>query len=73
MVNAHFGGNAVPYGTRAVAPALMVAAIILFTGTWGAHLKRAVSIALAQRGNFPAKRLPNLLLRWGQDVLVGSL
>jgi len=30
MVNARFGGNAVPYGARVVAPGLMVAAIILF-------------------------------------------
>jgi hypothetical protein len=32
IVNARFGGRAVPYGTRAVAPGLMVAAIILFMG-----------------------------------------
>jgi aquaporin Z len=30
MVNARFGGSAVPYGALVVAPALMVAAIILF-------------------------------------------
>jgi aquaporin Z len=40
MVSARFGGNAVPYGAKVVAPALMVAAIILFMGTVsGAHLK----------------------------------
>jgi aquaporin Z len=33
MVNARFGGQAVPYGARVVSPALMVAAIILFMGT----------------------------------------
>ncbi len=32
MVNARFGGNAVPYTAKVVAPALMVAAIILFMG-----------------------------------------
>src|SRR5262250_1942874 len=32
MVNARFGGNAVPYTARVVAPALMVAAVILFMG-----------------------------------------
>src|SRR5271165_1790464 len=41
MVNARFGGQAVPYTARVVAPALMVAAIILFMGAVsGAHLTR---------------------------------
>src|SRR5690242_9743937 len=44
MVNARFGGSAVPYGAKVVSPALMVAAIILFMGTVsGAHLNPAVS------------------------------
>jgi aquaporin Z len=59
MVNARFGGNAVPYGARVVAPALMVMAIILFMGAVsGAHLNPAVSIAFALRGDFPWKRVP---------------
>jgi len=59
MVSARFGGNAVPYGAKVVAPALMVAAIILFMGTVsGAHLNPAVSIAFAARGDFPWKRVP---------------
>jgi aquaporin Z len=59
MVNARFGGNAVPYTARAVAPALMVAATILFMGTVsGAHLNPAVTVAFAVRGNFPWKRVP---------------
>ena len=59
MVSAKFGGNAVPYGAKVVAPALMVAAIILFMGTVsGAHLNPAVSIAFAARGDFPWKRVP---------------
>ena len=33
MVSARFGGNAVPYGAKVVAPALMVAAIILFSAS----------------------------------------
>ena len=42
MVSARFGGNAVPYGAKVVAPALMVMAIILFMGTVsGAHLNPA--------------------------------
>ncbi|MGH3173077.1 MAG: aquaporin, partial [Streptosporangiaceae bacterium] len=59
MVSARFGGNAVPFGAKVVAPALMVAAIILFMGTVsGAHLNPAVSIAFALRGDFPWKRVP---------------
>jgi len=59
MVNVRFGGNAVPYSARVVAPALMVAAIILFMGTVsGAHLNPAVSVAFAARGDFPWKRVP---------------
>jgi aquaporin Z len=59
MVNARFGGKAVPYNALVVAPALMVAAIILFMGTVsGAHLNPAVSVAFAARGNFPWKRVP---------------
>src|SRR3954471_612947 len=59
MVSARFGGDAVPYGAKVVAPALMVAAIILFMGTVsGAHLNPAVSVAFAARGDFPWKRVP---------------
>jgi aquaporin Z len=58
MVNARFGGQAVPYAARVVAPALMVAAIILFMGAVsGAHLNPAVSVAFALRGDFPWKRV----------------
>jgi aquaporin Z len=59
MVNARFGGHAVPYTALVVAPALMVAAIILFMGAVsGAHLNPAVSIAFALCGDFPWKRVP---------------
>lgn len=59
MVNARFGGRAVPYGARTVAPGLMVAAIILFMGAVsGAHLNPAVSVAFALRGDFPWKQVP---------------
>jgi aquaporin Z len=59
MVNARFGGQAVPYGARVTAPGLMVAAIILFMGTLsGAHLNPVVSAAFALRGDFPWKRVP---------------
>src|SRR5690348_5690867 len=59
MVNARFGGQAVPYTARVVAPALMVMAAILFMGAVsGAHLNPAVSLAFALRGDFPWKRVP---------------
>ncbi|MGH3247207.1 MAG: MIP/aquaporin family protein [Trebonia sp.] len=59
MVNARFGGDAVPAAARVVAPALMVMATILFMGTVsGAHLNPAVSVAFALRGNFPWRRVP---------------
>jgi aquaporin Z len=59
MVNARFGGHTVPYAALVVAPALMVAAIILFMGAVsGAHLNPGVSIAFAMRGDFPWKRVP---------------
>src|SRR4029453_15697955 len=53
MVNARFGGSAVPYGARVVAPALMVAAIILFMGAVsGAHLNPPASTAFPRAGGF---------------------
>ena len=59
MVNARFGGQAVPYAARVIAPGLMVAAIILFMGTVsGAHLNPAVTVGFALRGDFPWKRVP---------------
>jgi aquaporin Z len=59
MVNARFGGDAVPAAARVVAPALMVMAVILFMGTVsGAHLNPVVSVAFALRGNFPWRRVP---------------
>lgn len=58
MVNAKFGGNAVPEPAAVVGPALMVVAVILFMGSVsGAHLNPAVSLAFALRGDFPWKRL----------------
>jgi aquaporin Z len=58
MVNARFGGSAVPEPARVVAPALMVAAIILFMGAVsGAHLNPVVSVAFALRGDFPWGRV----------------
>ncbi len=58
MVNARFGGDAVPEPARVVAPGLMVMAIILFMGAVsGAHLNPVVSVAFALRGDFPWGRV----------------
>jgi len=62
LVNARFGGHAVSASAQAVAPALMVMAVILFMGTVsGAHLNPAVTVAFALRGNFPWRRVPAYL------------
>jgi aquaporin Z len=59
MVNARFGGDVSSRTALVVAPALMVAAIILFMGAVsGAHLNPVVSFAFALRGDFPWKRVP---------------
>ena len=74
MVNARFGGNAVPYSARVVAPGLMVAAIILFMGAvGGAHLNPAVSMAFAARGNFPWKRVPAYVLAQLLGAILATL
>ncbi len=74
MVNARFGGSAVPYGARVVAPALMVMAIILFMGTVsGAHLNPAVSIGFALRGDFPWKRVPAYIVAQFIGAILATL
>jgi aquaporin Z len=74
MVNARFGGQAVPYGARVVAPALMVTAVILFMGAVsGAHLNPAVSIAFALRGDFPWKRVPPYIVAQFAGAVLATL
>lgn len=74
MVNARFGGDAVPYGARVVAPALMVAAIILFMGAvGGAHLNPIVSVAFALRRDFPWKRVPAYVVAQCLGAVVATL
>jgi aquaporin Z len=74
MVNARFGGDAVPYGARVVAPALMVGAVILFMGTVsGAHLNPAVSVAFALRGDFPWRRVPAYIVAQFLGAVLATL
>ena len=59
VVDARFGGGVVSRAAQAVAPGLMVLAIILFMGAVsGAHLNPVVSIAFALRRDFPWRRVP---------------
>ena len=63
MVNARFGGNALPLTAQVTAPGLMVGAIILSMGAVsGAHLNPGVSIAFALRGDFPWRRVPGYIV-----------
>jgi aquaporin Z len=74
MVNARFGGNAVPAAARVVAPGLMVLAIIMFMGAVsGAHLNPAVSIAFALRGDFPWRRVPFYLVAQFAGAVLATL
>jgi len=74
MVNARFGGHAVPYTAQVVAPALMVAAVILFMGTVsGAHLNPGVSVAFAARGDFPWKRVPAYIIAQFVGAILATL
>ncbi len=74
MVNARFGGQAVPAAARVTAPGLMVAAIILFMGTVsGAHLNPVVSAAFALRGDFPWKRVPAYVVAQFAGAVLATL
>jgi aquaporin Z len=74
MVNARFGGNAIPAPAVVVAPALMVMAVILFMGAVsGAHLNPAVSIAFALRGDFPWKRVPMYIVAQFAGAVLATL
>jgi aquaporin Z len=74
MVNARFGGNAVPAAARVVAPGLMVLAIIMFMGAVsGAHLNPAVSVAFALRGDFPWRRIPFYLVAQFAGAVLATL
>lgn len=74
VVDARFGGAAVPYGARVASPGLMVAAVILFTGAVsGAHLNPAVSVAFALRGDFPWRRVPGYVLAQFTGAVLATL
>jgi aquaporin Z len=74
MVNARFGGNAVPFAARVTAPGLMIVAIILFMGTLsGAHLNPVVSVAFALRGDFRWGRVPGYVAAQFAGAVLATL
>ncbi len=74
MVNARFGGDVVPGPARAVGPALMVMAVILFMGAVsGAHLNPVVSVAFALRGDFPWQRVPAYIAAQAAGAVLATL
>jgi aquaporin Z len=74
MVNARFGGHAIPGPALVVAPALMVIAVILFMGAVsGAHLNPAVSFAFALRGDFPWRRVPAYIVAQFAGAVLATL
>jgi aquaporin Z len=74
MVNARFGGDAVPSGARVVAPALTVTAVVLFMGTVsGAHLNPVVSVAFALRHDFPWRRVPAYVVAQFAGAVLATL
>lgn len=63
VVVAAISGGAVSPAMTAVAPGLMVMAIIYFMGdVSGAHLNPAVTLAFAVRRNFPWRRVPGYIV-----------
>jgi aquaporin Z len=67
-------GGAVTLGMMAVAPGLMVMAIIYFMGTVsGAHLNPAVTLAFAVRRNFPWHRVPGYILAQAVGGIAAAL
>jgi aquaporin Z len=74
MINARFGGDAIPAPAREVAPALMVMATILFMGAVsGAHLNPVVTTAFALRGNFPWRRVPPYIVAQFAGAVLATL
>ena len=74
MVNARFGGGAIPLTAQVTAPGLMVGAIILSMGAVsGAHLNPGVSIAFALRGDFPWRRVPGYIVAQFLGAILATL
>jgi aquaporin Z len=65
--------GSVSHTATAVAPGMMVTAIILFMGrTSGAHLNQVVSAAFWLRGDFPGRRIPGYLVAQALGALAAA-
>ena len=74
VVNAKFGGAAIPQFVQAAAPGMMVMCIILFMGAVsGAHLNPGVSLAFALRGDFPWRRVPLYIVAQFVGAILAAL
>src|SRR5690242_2468266 len=74
MVGAGLARKAVPYGAKVVAPAVMVAAIVLFVGPVSrAHLIAVVGVASATRGDSQWKRVPAYVLAQLLGAMLATL
>ena len=74
LINARFGGNAIPLTAQVTAPGLMVGVVILFMGrVSGAHLNPGVSVAFALRGDFPWRRVPGYIVAQFGGAILATL
>jgi|SRR5580658_662291 aquaporin Z len=74
MASARVGGQELSPSVLAVAPGLMVLAIILFMGAMsGAHLNPAVTVAFMLRGDFPARRVPMYIIAQFAGAVIATL
>jgi len=74
VIGATAFGADLTLATKALAPGIMVMAIIFFMGTVsGAHVNPAVTLAFAVRGNFPWLRVPGYILAQLVGAILASL
>jgi aquaporin Z len=74
VIGATAYGSGLTLAMKALAPGIMVMAIIFFMGTVsGAHLNPAVTLAFAVRRNFPWVRVPGYILAQLAGAILASL
>lgn len=74
VVGSQAYGGSMTLAMNALAPGMMVMAIIFFMGTVsGAHLNPAVTLAFSVRGNFPWKRVPGYLVAQFLGAVLAAL